>query len=121
MNKLRESLGIILLFLGIAIIAYPLFISFKIIEGERNIPPIFKELSLKKNEKVPMKLTSEKSDFQKDTEKKVRKIAYQEFSSLFPTKNITQLFNLIAWSALAGLTIFGGSQLSQLGIKLLKD
>ena len=121
MNKLRKSLGIILLFLGIAIITYPLFISFKIIEGEKNIPTIFKESTLEKNEKVPEELVSGKSNFQEDMEKKAREIISQQLSSLFPAENIAQLFNLIAWSIIAGLIIFGGAQLSQLGIRLLKD
>jgi hypothetical protein len=39
---------------------------------------------------------------------------------ILPAEAITKMLNLIVWSILAGIFIFGGSQISSLGIKLLK-
>lgn len=122
MNKFNKSLGIILLFLGIAVILYPIYFSFKIIEGEKSIPAIFKEISLKKsNNALSEEGVPSSGNLQEDMEKKARQIISQELSNLFPVENINQFFNLIAWSIIAGVIIFAGAQLSQLGIRLLKN
>jgi len=44
----------------------------------------------------------------------------EQLQGLLPANSINQFFNLIVWSMLAFILIFGGSQISGLGIKLIK-
>jgi hypothetical protein len=47
-------------------------------------------------------------------------ILAEQLKEIFPKESLTKISNLIVWSILAWILIFGGSQISSLGIKLLK-
>ena len=44
----------------------------------------------------------------------------KQLEKLLPKDTLPKLLNLVAWSILAGILIFGGSQISNIGIKLIK-
>ena len=119
--------GWVLIFAGLAIIIWPLYFSYNIFQGKFETPDIFeieeKEVAItsivpeKELAIIPNKLQEE---FQKEMEKIVGKQLGEQFKELLPVDVLPKLLNLIAWSIIAGILIFGGFQISNLGIKLAK-
>jgi len=50
----------------------------------------------------------------------MEKMLSEQLKGVIPTDTLPKILNLIVWSMLAGLLIFGGSQIAGLGIKLIK-
>lgn len=114
---MKKFLGFFLLFLGLGIIFYTLFISFEMVSGSRDLPEIFPTFSKEKS------ISQKEINFPKnlqDLQKVQEEIIAQQISNLFPPDYLQRIFNLIAWSIMSAIFIFGGSQLSSLGIKLIK-
>jgi len=107
MTLFKITSGIILLLGGIAVIAYTLFASFNIFTGEDPAPQIF---------------VSEKSIVFpiEGTEGQIQQMINNQLKEILPASSIFEMLNLAAWSILAGILIFGGAQISSLGIKLIK-
>lgn len=100
---------------GLCLISWTLYSSFNIFTAKALAPQIFKiekEDGLIIEEKIP----TTPVDFQKEMEK----IIGEQIKEIIPIKTLTSFFNLIAWSIFAGILIFAGSQISGLGIKLMK-
>lgn len=119
--------GWVLIFAGLIIIIWPLYFSYNIFQGKFETPDIFrieeKEVAItsivpeKELAIIPNELQEE---FQKEMEKIVGKQLGEQFKELLPVDVLPKLLNLIAWSIIAGILIFGGFQISNLGIKLAK-
>ena len=111
--SLKKIIGWILLVGGMAIILYSLYTSYLLFTAARPAPVIFRmEVA-----------TSTSSNFLPTdlTEKRITKIDLQQLVNSFCLGGSqSKLLNLIAWSIFAGILIFGGSQISGLGIKLIK-
>ena len=109
-----KSVGWFLLFTGIMIILYSLYSSYLIFSNSKSIPEIFKNVSIgstSHNKSIPTNLTKEE----------ITRLALQKtLDNFFPAGSQSNLLNLIAWSIFAGILILGGSQISALGIKLIK-
>ena len=100
-----------LLLLGLALVAYSLYASWQIFTARSLPPEIFKAVSVKQE-------SSSKAfgiDLQLD------KILGSQLQQVLPANAFSQLLNLLSWSIFASLLVFGGTQVSGLGIKLLKD
>lgn len=106
-----KILGWLLLVFGILIIFYSLFSSWNIFTGKSLPPEIFKI------EKVTPPASLEK---QTEAEKIVQEQLQKQFQEIIPAGSIPQLLNLISWSILVTIFIFGGAQISGLGIRLIK-
>lgn len=116
MNKKFQNLvGWALVFAGIGIIFWGLYSSYNIFNNKSQAPEIFK---IEKPKAVSQKKAP---GLEAQVEEKVKEIIGEQFKEIIPTEPITQLFNLISWSIFAGILIFGGSQLSHLGIKMIKE
>jgi len=50
----------------------------------------------------------------------MEKMIGEQLKGIIPVDTLPKMLNLIVWSILAGLLIFGGAQISNLGIKLIK-
>jgi len=50
----------------------------------------------------------------------MEKIVEKKLGEIFLVEFLLKLLNLISWSIFAGILIFAGSQISSLGIKLVK-
>ena len=101
--------GYLLVLVGLTIIITTLYGSYEIFTGKIPVPLIFQ---------TPEKETvsgNKTQDLQKQLEETVKK----QIGDLIPTDSIPKLLNLIAWSILAGILIFGGSQIAGIGIKLI--
>lgn len=110
----NKIVGFLLLFLGIAIIFYSLYSSFNIFTAKASAPEIFSiSLDQETEREEELKL---KQDLEAQMEETIRK----QLREVIPADFLPKLFNLISWSILAGILIFGGAQISNLGIKLIK-
>lgn len=109
--------GWILLISGVAIIGWTLYSSYNIFTGKAEVATIFKietkEVSIQSKEKIP----TTPAELQKEMEKMIG----EQLKSIIPVDFLPQVFNLIVFAILAGILIFGGTQIAGLGIKLLKS
>ena len=105
---IKKILGLSLLFLGLIIIFYSLYSSFNIFTAKTSAPGIFK------TEIVPSQKNGE------GLEAQVQQMIGEQLKGILPANSIPQLLNLISWSIFAGILIFGGTQITTLGIKLIK-
>jgi len=105
---IKKILGLSLLFLGLIIIFYSLYSSFNIFTAKTSAPGIFK------TEIVPSQKNGEGLEVQ------VQQMIGEQLKGMLPANSIPQLLNLISWSIFAGILIFGGTQITTLGIKLIK-
>lgn len=108
----NKIIGWFLLILGVAIISYTLYYSFGVFTNRISIPEIFTV-----NQEEERELTGTKQDLQEQAEEIIR----EQLKEIIPADFLLQLFNLISWSLLSGILIFGGSQIANLGIKLIKN
>lgn len=108
--------GWTLLIIGIIVIGWTLYSSYNIFTGRAAAPEIFKieaeEVSVAVQKKVPV--TPE--ELQKETDRLIE----EQLKDILPADVLPKMFNLAVWSMLAFILIFGGGQLSTLGIKLIK-
>ncbi|OIP76126.1 MAG: hypothetical protein AUK06_00570 [Parcubacteria group bacterium CG2_30_36_18] len=109
--------GWVLLIAGVIIIFGTLYSSYNIFTGKATIPEIFKIEAKKVAAPTEEKIPASQTELQKEMEKMIG----EQLQGLIPTDVLPKMLNLFVWSILAGLLIFGGSQLSSLGIKLIKE
>lgn len=114
---IEKILGWVLLVAGILIIFWTLFSSYNFFTEKANLPQFFK-LETEKS-KTPQKLKTPTSI--EEIQKQLGQIVEEQLKEILPTMVLEKFFNLISWSILAGILIFGGSQIATLGIKLLKS
>ena len=107
-----KIIGWFLLFVGIAIIFYSLFTSYQIFTTKTPAPEIFK---------VTEKETISQKGKVQDLEAQMEKMLEEQLKGMIPTDSLPKLLNLLSWSIFAGILIFGGAQISNLGIKLIKE
>jgi len=93
---------------GISIILFTLYSSYHIFTGKMEIPEIF-----------PTSGISETSGTETGTGD-TRDMIIGTINEIFPANAIPKLLNLAVWMMLAGILIFGGAQVANLGIKLMK-
>jgi hypothetical protein len=104
-----KILGFLLLAAGIIIIGWTLLDSYNIFTGKAEAPAVFK-----------MTAETVKTPATDEIQKQLESLISQQLKGMLPANSIPQLFNLIVWSVLAGILIFGGGQIANLGIKLIK-
>lgn len=113
-------LGLLLLVGGVGIIASTLFASYNIFTDKNPVPALFSvsDFETESGEKEGNKTGN------LSREQEMRKIVQEgiksQIGNLVPAGTMARLLNLIAWSIFAGIAIFGGTQISKLGISLLK-
>jgi len=110
-NMATKIFGWALLLAGVLIIIWALYSSYNIFTGEAVIPEIFETAQ---EEDLPSGQGAE------DLESQMEKMIGEQLQGLLPSDTIPKIFNLAVWAMLAGILIFGGAQISNLGIKLIK-
>lgn len=119
MELAKKVIGWILFFAGIAVIGYGLYSSFNIFTAKTAVPEIFK--AARKDVPVPAQSkTGAPQDLSAQAEQMMNKAIGEQLGNILPADFMPKLFNLISWSIFAGILIFGGVQVSGLGIKLMK-
>jgi len=106
----NKILGYLLILIGLAIIFTTLFGSYKVFTGGLPLPEIFKVA-----EKNGSPSGNQKQDLQAQMEQTIR----EQIGNILPVDSLTKLLNLISFSILAGILIFGGGQVAGIGIKLI--
>jgi len=106
-----------LLVAGLIIIGWTLYSSYNIFTGKAAMPEIFEiEEKVKEVSTQAGKTPTSPTEIQEEMEKMIG----EQLKGLLPTDVLPKILNLVVWSMLAFILIFGGSQISGLGIKLIK-
>lgn len=113
---MAKIFGWVLLVGGALIILGSLFQSFNIFTGKAEAPEIFK---------VPVQAVLPQTKGKtptsiEDIQKELGNMLTEQLKGMLPSDTVPKILNLTIWSMLSGLLIFGGSQISTLGIKLIK-
>jgi hypothetical protein len=116
MTSATKIFGWLLLLVGLAIIGWTLSSSYNIFTGKAEIPAIFKIETKETITPTTGKIPTTQAELQKE----MGKMIGEQLKEIIPVDTLPKLLNLITWSILAGILIFGGAQISGLGIKLLK-
>ena len=103
----KKILALALIIIGLAVIFYGLYSSFNIFTGKEGAPEIFK---------TPL---AQKSVASQDVQGQLQNMVSEQLKGMLPVDSIATLLNLMSWSVFAGILIFGGAQISGLGVKLL--
>ena len=111
----KKIIGWATFFVGILIIFFTLYRSYNIFIG-KNPPPLFFIIESKETPQVKKKIPTTIEEAQQQ----IGEILGEQLKEILPQEILIKMLNLIVWSLLAGILIFGGSQISSLGIKLLK-
>jgi len=113
MTLATKIFGWVLLVVGVAIIGWALYSSFNIFTAKAALPEFF---GMPAEEQIP----TQKGATQ-DVQAQLQEMIGEQLKGILPADTLPKLLNLIVWSILAWILIFGGSQLSSLGIKLIKE
>lgn len=116
--NLQKFCGWILLLSGLIIIFWSVYSSYNIFSVKTTAPEIFKIEKKEIQDLTPVKgkTPSSPAELQKEMEKMIS----EQIKGILPESILLRLLNLISWSIFAGILIFAGTQISGLGIKLLK-
>ena len=96
---------------GISIILFTLYSSYNVLTGKAALPEFF-HFEAKQTQSA-----------QKETfpgQEMIGDLISEQLKGFFPENTVPRVLNLLVWSVLAGILIFGGSQIANLGIKLIK-
>ena len=107
--------GWALLLIGVFVIFWVLYFSYNIFTTKTEVPEIFKM------EEQAEKTELSDKDSSLSQEEIMKEMIGEQIKEIFPYAFLSTLFNLIAWSIFAGISIFAGVQISSLGIKLIKQ
>lgn len=102
--------GWILLIAGLAVIVWTLVYSYNIFTVKAGVPELFEIQSG----------TALQMLGGLDIQAQIQEMISQQLQNTLPAGFIARIMNLAAWSILAFILIFGGGQISGLGIKLIK-
>ena len=116
MKDNKKIVGWVILSLGLITIFWSLYTSFLIFTGRTNPPELFQA-----EEVDPLPKRAEMPMTQEALEQEMERLIGEQISGLIPEGAIPDILNLMAWSIMTGIMIFGGSRLAEIGIKLLKE
>jgi len=114
--KALKIAGWTVLVIGLAAILYGLYASFNIFTGKSSAPVIFEvqpKHPLATEEKMPETSLSPSQLVEDKLQEAIR--------AMIPLDFISKALNLISWSVFALILIFGGAQVSNLGIKMIRS
>ena len=119
--KFEKIIGWFLLLFGITIVLWTLYYSYNIFSAKALPPKIFNleenkkaDINQHKNKKI------EKNSIIRAEQNKIQEMVNDHLNKMLPSKYITKLLNLISWSIFAGISIFGGGKISEIGINMMK-
>jgi hypothetical protein len=101
----NKIIGYVLLLAGLLLILVPLFQTYQIFTGKSLPPQVFKTETVTANPNAGF-------DLQKQMQ--------NAFIAILPLALINNTLNLLGWLTLMVILMFGGGQLANIGIKLIK-
>ena len=117
--EITKIFGWVLILGDVLIIIWTLYSSYNIFTAKISAPEIF--------EMEERDISSEEKNNQssvkgiEDIQNQMGEMVEDQIKNLIPTGGISKLLNLAVWTMLATILIFGGVQISKLGIKLVKN
>ena len=105
-----KTIGWLTFFAGVSIILFTLYSSYNVFTGETELPEFFGF--------EPEKIQPQEEQFPATED--IGQMLLEPLKKLLPIDAVPKVLNLLAWSILASILIFGGSQIANLGIKLIK-
>ena len=118
MNSAAKIAGWILLVAGISLIGWTLLSSYNIFTAEAMAPQFFS--SSAESYGGPTEALGEGGETPGQLQQTIQQMIGEQLKGIFPVDSITKLLNLAVWSLLAFILIFGGTQISNIGINLIK-
>jgi hypothetical protein len=114
--NIKGILGWALLAIGLLIVCWPLYCSYNIFSGKTEAPQVFTDqIQAEKN------TGSQAINPQEQAKEETEQIIADQIEKIVPSSFIPRIFNLISWSIFVVILIFGGSKISLLGIRLMKN
>ena len=110
----NKILGYVLLVTGLSLIIFTLYQSYNIFINNFPPPLMFKAEISKQSPK-----TNSVGGLQ-DLQKQLNEEISKQISQVIPADAFPKILNLLSWSILAGIFIFGGGQIAGLGIKMIR-
>lgn len=104
--------GWLLLVGGVSIILLSLYSSYNIFTAKSSVPEIFE---------MPLSDGTPASSGTIASVEDIQALLSEQLKKMIPVETLPKLLNLTVWSVLATILIFGGSQISGLGIRLIKS
>ena len=108
--NITKIIGWVTFLAGVSIILSTLYSSYNIFTGKMDVPQIFEmeEEKIQSEPKTPI------------SQEEIPEAVMEKLKAIFPSDAIPKFLNLSIWMMLAGILIFGGTQIASLGIKLIK-
>lgn len=110
MTDYHKIVGWLVFLAGILLISWTLYSSYNIFTARALVPEFFA---------MPEEVSVQKGETQ-DVQAQLQNMIGEQLKGFLPENSMTKILNLTVWSMLAFILIFGGAQISGLGIKLLK-
>jgi hypothetical protein len=110
----NKIIGYALLIAGLMLIVFTLYQSYNIFMGNSSAPLVFKV-----QEPLNSSETSGAGNLQ-DLQKQLNEEIAKRIGQMLPVETLSKVLNLLSWSTLAWLFVFGGAQISTLGVKMIK-
>jgi len=104
----------VLLAIGLLLILFTLYQSYYIFIGVFSPPLLFKEPAPLASQKIGAPANMQ------DLQKQLNQDMVALVGQMIPVGALPKALNLISWSILAGILIFGGGQIAGIGVKLIK-
>lgn len=108
--NINRIIGYVLLFLGLALIAFALYQSWSIFSGTALPPQIFKVMA-------PLKYSSPVGTL--DLQAQLNDQIQKQITQMIPPDTFSNMLNLFSFALLATILMLGGTHIASLGIKLL--
>ena len=108
----RKLIGWLTFFGGVSIILFTLYTSYNIFTGKMDAPEIFE--TKEKETQEPISGEAEEPSVQ------LEKMISKQLKEFLPVDSLPKLLNLGVWMMLTGVLILGGTQIANLGVKLIK-
>ena len=110
----NKIIGFSLLVAGLLLIFFTLWQSYGIFTGSLSAPLMFtvQDSALPSN-------TGNVGSLQ-DLQKQLNDEISKQIAQMIPVDSIPKILNLLSWSILAGILIFGGGQIAGLGVKMIR-
>jgi len=115
----KNIIGWITFLAGISIIVFALSSSYNIFTGKAPLPEFFEIEG--KAAQAPATPKGQVPTSLEEMQQEIGQMLGEQLKGLLPEDFLPKILNLVIWSMLAGILIFGGAQISGLGIKLLKS
>ncbi len=112
-NNLKNIIGGAIFILGFFIVVFTMIFSYNVFKGK--VPPF--EIFKAEEKSLSIENIPETSNFQ--IEEMFQEMIRDQISEFLPAENMMLAFNLGSFSMFAFILIYGGSQISIIGIRIL--